>query len=92
MKTLKYIISLGIVLFFFINCTEDDNDLSFVDNVAAPSNVSALFQITQDNTGLVTITPNADAAVSYNVTLGDGSEPIQVKQGASAKHNYAEGS
>jgi len=92
MKTLKYIVSLSLVCFFFINCTEDDNDLSFVDNVAAPSNVSALFQITQDNTGSVTITPNAEAAVSYNVTLGDGAEAVQVKQGNSAKHVYAEGS
>ena len=92
MKTLKYIFRLSLVLFFFINCTEDTNDLSFIDNVTAPANVSALFQITQDNTGLVTITPNAESAVSYNVTLGDGSEPIKIKQGSSGNHVYAEGS
>ncbi|CAH8282859.1 hypothetical protein EV196_101710 [Mariniflexile fucanivorans] len=92
MKTLKYIFRLSLVFFFFINCTEDNNDLSFIDNVAAPSNVSALFQITQDNTGLVTITPNAESAVSYNITLGDGSEVINVKQGSSGTHVYAEGS
>ncbi|MDO7171542.1 hypothetical protein [Mariniflexile sp. AS56] len=91
MKTLKYIFSLSLILIVFINCTEDDNDLSFIDNVVAPSNVSALFQITQDNTGLVTITPNAESAVSYNITLGDGASPISVKQGASAQHVYAEG-
>lgn len=92
MKTLKNIFRLSLVLFFFINCTEDTNDLSFIDNVTAPANVSALFQITQDNTGLVTITPNAESAVSYNVTLGDGSEPIKIKQGSSGNHVYAEGS
>lgn len=91
MKTLKYIFRLGLVLIFFINCTEDTNDLGFVDNVVAPTNVSALFQITQDNTGLVTLTPNAEGAVSYNITLGDGSSPVTVKQGASAQHVYAEG-
>ncbi|MEN3323681.1 hypothetical protein VP395_08075 [Mariniflexile soesokkakense] len=91
MKTLKYIFSLSLILIVFINCTEDDNDLSFIDNVVAPSNVTALFQITQDNTGLVTLTPNAEGAVSYNITLGDGAAPITVKQGASAQHVYAEG-
>ncbi|WP_111308709.1 PKD domain protein [Confluentibacter sediminis] len=92
MKTLKYIVSLSIVLIVFINCTQDDNDLSFVDNVVAPSNVSALFQITQDNSGSVTITPSAEGAVSYNIILGDNSETIKVKQGLSAEHVYAEGS
>lgn len=91
MKTLKYIFRLSLVLFFFINCTEDDNDLSFVDNVTAPSNVSALFQITQDNTGLVTITPNAESAVSFNVTPGDGASSFSIKQGKSVDHVYAEG-
>lgn len=92
MKTLKYIFRLSLVLIFFISCTEDENDLSFIDNVVAPANVSALFQITQDNTGLVTITPNAESAVSFNVTPGDGASSFSIKQGKSATHVYAEGS
>jgi len=92
MKTLKYIFRLSLVLIFFISCTEDDHDLSFIDNVVAPANVSALFQITQDNTGLVTITPNAESAVSFNVTPGDGDSSFSIKQGKSATHVYAEGS
>ncbi|WP_157831435.1 hypothetical protein [Confluentibacter flavum] len=91
MKTLKYIFSLSIILIVFFNCTEDDNDLSFIENVAAPTNVSALFQITQDNSGLVTLTPSAEGAVSYNITPGDNSEIMNVKQGSSAVHVYAEG-
>lgn len=91
MKTLKYICSLSVILIVFFNCTQDDNDLSFIENVVAPTNVSALFQITQDNSGLVTLTPSAEGAVSYNITLGDGSEIIKVKQGSSADHVYAEG-
>lgn len=90
MKTLKYILSLALI--FFISCS-DDNDLNFLDNVTAPANVSALFQVTQDNTGLVTITPNAESAVSYNITLGDDTaEAVVVKQGGNAQHVYAEGS
>ena len=92
MKTLKYIFSLIVVLIAFFNCTQDDNDLSFVENVVAPSNVTALFQITQDNSGRVTMSPSAEGAVSYNISLGDNSEDITVKQGFSAEHIYAEGS
>jgi hypothetical protein len=91
MKTIKYILGLCTVLIVFYNCTTDDNDLSFIENVEAPANVSALFQITQDNSGLVTLTPSSEGAVSYNITLGDNSEKIKVKQGSSAQHVYAEG-
>ncbi|NMH89683.1 hypothetical protein [Flavivirga algicola] len=90
MKALKYILSLTLV--FFISCAEDDNDLSFIESIAAPANVSALFQISQDNSGLVNITPNSEGAVSYNVTFGDDTaEPVNVKQGDNIDHTYSEG-
>ncbi|PIA82345.1 hypothetical protein BFR04_11365 [Gaetbulibacter sp. 4G1] len=90
MKALKYILSLTLV--FFIGCAEDDNDLSFVDKIEAPTNVSALFKISQDNSGLVSITPNSDGAVMYNITFGDGTEGSEsVKQGESLDHSYLEG-
>ena len=89
MKTLKYILSLTLI--FFISCS-DDNDLGFVDNLTAPENVSAQFLITQDNTGLVTITPNSEGGVSYNVTLGDNTgDIVSIKQGENIQHTYAEG-
>ena len=89
MKTLKYVLSLALI--FFISCSDDD-DLSFVDKVAAPSNVSALFQVTQDNTGLVTITPNSEGGVSYNLTLGDDTaEVVSIGQGENIENTYAEG-
>ena len=90
MKILKYILSLTLV--FCLGCTEDDSDLSFVDNVVAPANVSAQFLITQDNTGLVTITPNSEGGVSYNITLGDDTrEAVSIDQGENFQHTYAEG-
>ena len=89
MKTLKYIMSFALV--FFISCT-DENDLSFIDSVVAPTNVTATFQITQDNTGLVTITPNSEGGTTYKISLGDSTvEPIVVAQGENIQHNYAEG-
>ncbi|MEW4922324.1 carbohydrate binding domain-containing protein [Algibacter sp. 2305UL17-15] len=91
MKTIKYLFSLSIVLLFFLGCAEDDNDLSFVAEIAAPSDVSAVFNIEQDNSGKVSITPNATGASNFNITLGDATEPVNVKQGESIDHVYAEG-
>ena len=93
MKTLKYIFSLSIALLFCLGCAEDDNDLSFVDSVVAPSGISADFNITPDNSGLVTITPNAIGAVSYIITsFGDGTtETATLEQGESIERIYVEG-
>ena len=90
MKTLKYIMSLALV--FLISCAQDDNDLSFVDEISQPTNVSAQFKIAQDNSGLVTITPNSEGGVSYNIIFGDDTEtPTSVEQGESLEHTYSEG-
>ncbi len=91
MRTLKYLLSYSLALLMAFSCT-DDNNLDYLDNVVAPSNISALFQVTQDNTGLVTIIPNSTGAVKYNITLGDDTtEPEVVNQGQSVEHIYSEG-
>ncbi len=90
MKALKYILSIALV--FFISCAEDDNDLGFIDGISAPSEVAAIFNIAPDNSGLVTITPNATGAASYNIKLGDGTaEAVSVDQGEHTTHTYTEG-
>ena len=80
-------------LLLLVACTENDlRDVSFVNDITAPSNVAALYNITQDNTGSVTITPNADGAVSFEIYYGDGTvAPAIVPQGKSAYHVYPEG-
>ena len=51
--------------------------VNFLENIALPSEVSAAYIITQDNTGLVTITPSANNASSFDVFLGDGTtDPV----------------
>ena len=92
MKTLKYLFSIGLFLLVFVGCTDDDRDLDYLNDIVEPTEVSAIFNITPDNSGLVTITPNATNAVSYNVNYGDGTEELAVVgQGESAEHIYAEG-
>ena len=90
MKTIKQIFTLLFVFTAVISCNEDfmeETDFGIV----APSNVSATFQITQDNTGLVTITPTGENAVSFDVDFGDGSTvSTGIKAGKSVTHTFTE--
>ena len=92
MKTIKYLFSFCLVVLTFAGCVEDEKDLSFVTNVVAPTEVSMLFNVTQDNTGLVTITPIAEGAILFDVTFGDETEdPSSLENGENISHTYAEG-
>lgn len=92
MKNIQKIIKIFFLL-LLVACSENDlRDVSFVNDITAPTNVSAIYNITQDNTGNVTITPNADGAVSFEIFFGDGTEtPAIVPQGKNVQHVYAEG-
>ncbi len=90
MKIINKISKVFIIVVMILACT-DENNLDFLDSIVAPSNVSAAFNITQDNTGLVTITPIAEGATSFEIDLGDGSPSEEVKPGNNLLHTYAEG-
>ena len=71
---------------------ENFDDTSFLESTGSPAQLSALFDITQDNSGLVTITPNGEGASSFDVFFGDASTtPAKVIAGKSVQHVYAEG-
>ena len=92
MKTLKTLIAL-LLLIGMVACEKDKDDLSFVQNATAPTDVSAKFQVSTDNSGAVTITPIAMGVTSYKVYFGDSTAtPTVVKAGGSVTHTYAEGS
>lgn len=93
MKLFKYISLIALLLSTVISCKKEDfSDISFVSTAAAPSKLSAMFDITQDNTGLVTILPNGEGAVLYDIYFGDTAKnPVSILPLASAKHIYAEG-
>ena len=92
MKTLKTLIAL-LLLIGMVACEKDKDDLSFVQNATAPTDVSAKFQVSTDNSGAVTITPIATGVTSYKVYFGDSTAtPTIVKAGGSVTHTYAEGS
>ncbi|MFE3866704.1 hypothetical protein ACFX5E_01290 [Flavobacterium sp. LS2P90] len=95
MKNIKFIFGFVCLLAMAIGCTVDgiDDDTSFIETAVAPTNVAAFYNITQDNTGLVTITPAGEGAVSYDIFYGDSASanPAYVLQGKSTSHIYKEG-
>ncbi len=92
MKKINNIYRFFIVLFLFAACKDNLNDLSFADNISAPTNVTASYNIKQDNTGEVTITPNAEGATYYDVYFdADTTTPVNLEQGESASNVYSEG-
>ncbi|MDX1830424.1 MAG: hypothetical protein R3342_12860 [Lutibacter sp.] len=94
MKALKYFLSAFLIVAITISCIQDElGSTNFVSTATAPTNITALFNVTQDNTGTVTITPNGDGAISYDIYFGDGTtEPAKLNQGKSVTHVFAEGS
>ena len=93
MKAFKYILSAALLTGVMAGCKKEiRDDISFAAAAAAPEQLSALFEITQDNSGAVTITPNGTGAVKYDVYFGDNTTtPVSVDAGKNTTHKYAEG-
>lgn len=91
MKKLKTIYK-ALIIFLIISACTDERSLDFLDSITAPANISAAYNITQDNTGLVTIAPLGEGAIYFDVYFGDATtEPVYVESGKNAQHTYAEG-
>lgn len=93
MTKIKYICSAFLMLAILAGCKKiTTDDVSFVNTATAPAKLSVLFEIKQDNSGFVTITPNGEGAVYYEVFYGDASTaPANVQAGKNTTHVYAEG-
>jgi hypothetical protein len=93
MNAIKYCYSALLMLFVLAACNKvSTDDIAFVDTAIAPAKLSVMFDITQDNTGKVTITPNGEGGVYYDVYYGDVTTiPANVPAGKSTIHTYAEG-
>ena len=96
MKKIKLICGLLLLIVAASSCTKIegiDQDLSFL-NSANSSNLDKIFDISNDNTGKVTITPIGDGVVSFTVKYGDGTGSLAsavVAPGGTTTHAYPEG-
>lgn len=93
MNPSKYILCVLFLITTVVACKKDNyDDISFINTASAPGKLSALFDITQDNTGLVTITPNGEGIANFDIYFGDATTvPVNVLPGKNTKHTYAEG-
>jgi hypothetical protein len=93
MNKIKIIFGFLSLLFVLAGCKKELNDdLSFVSTDTNPAKLSAMYRIPQDNSGLVTITPNGEGLAYTLVTFGDGTAtPEKALPGQSVQHKYAEG-
>jgi hypothetical protein len=96
MKKINIIISLLALITTMTACKKDgiDTDLSFL-NSASSANLSKIFDISNDNSGNVKITPLGQGASSFIVKFGEGTgagASASVMPGFSASHAYPEGS
>ncbi|MDT0676568.1 hypothetical protein [Autumnicola musiva] len=90
-KHLKIFLSLFLTI-SILSCEKEDDAMVDLSDLEVPSNLGATFQITQDNSGLVTVTPTGKGAVTYTVDFGDGSDVSEeVQVGEQLEHVYAEG-
>lgn len=96
MRKARVILSLAIILVGVAGCKKDGihDDLSFLDS-ATTANNKAIFDISNDNSGNVKITPTGEGAASYVVSYGHGTgagASATVLPGRSTTHAYPEGS
>jgi hypothetical protein len=96
MKNFKLIYSILFLVVMGTGCTKNeglDKDLSFL-GTAKSSNISKIFDISNDNSGNVKITPLGEGVSSFVVKFGHGSgaaASATVAPGSSATHSYPEG-
>jgi hypothetical protein len=93
MNQIKNIFFLLLSILVMAGCEKEQfDDISFVDTITTPAKIAAMYNITQDNSGLVTITPNGEGLAFTLVYFGDATaSPANVPAGANTTHKYAEG-
>ncbi|BAO54891.1 hypothetical protein [Nonlabens marinus] len=93
MKNIKFFLVILVVAFATLYSCDSDDVKDLTVDIEAPSNIDLIYNITQDNTGLVTIAPSGKSVSSFEVFYGDGTgESTVLSLGEKAQRNYSEGS
>jgi hypothetical protein len=92
MSTSKKFIGFFFLAVLFLACDEDVTSFALQD-ISAPTEVSALFDIAQDDTGTISVTPTAQGASSFELFFGDvdNEAPTTASPGETVTHTYGEG-
>lgn len=93
MRSIKNLLVFVLATAFVVSCSNDD-DVSFaLQEISAPTEINALFDIAQDDSGQVSITPVGVGASVFRVFFGDveNEAATEVAPGETVTHVYAEG-
>ncbi|RKS55556.1 hypothetical protein BC962_0521 [Gillisia mitskevichiae] len=92
MKIFKFLAMLTISVLLFTGCEKEEITNYAFQEISAPTNVKANFDVAQDDSGKVTITPSGEGAQVFQVYFGDGDDsPLEVAQGETVSYTYGEG-
>ncbi len=93
MKPMKRIYVLFLSLLAFTACDENEEISYVLQDISAPTNLEAIFDIAQDDSGRVTVTPTAVGATSFQIFFGDveGETATEVSPGETVEKIYGEG-
>lgn len=93
MNKLKNIFLIVVVLLAAFACEKEIDNLDKLNNVTAPKINAVAFDIKQDNSGLVTIMPQAEGVTGYMIKFGDveNETPSEYSLNEKITHIYPEG-
>lgn len=93
MKKIKYLFVFIIGVLLFGGCDQEEEISYIFQDISAPTNVQAKFDISQDDTGEVSVTPTAEGATLFEIYFGDteNETPLELSPGETATHIYGEG-
>ncbi|NCC72244.1 MAG: hypothetical protein EOM06_02515 [Sphingobacteriia bacterium] len=93
MNNLRNILLLFVALLSGISCEKEINNLDKLENLSSPAILAVKFDITQDNSGLVTLMPEAEGVTGYEIKFGDIENEVPTSYGLNDKitHIYPEG-
>lgn len=86
----NYLLGILAVLFFATACEKEE---FYNIEAVAPSDIRVTYQIATDDSGLLTVYPEATGASYFDIYFGDNgsSSPERVQAGEKTSHVYAEG-
>ena len=93
MKHIKQLLVFLLIISVFNSCEKEEVVSYALDDISAPTNIAAQFDISSEEVGLVTITPSADGATMFEIYFGDveNETPMEVAPGETITHVYGEG-
>ena len=93
MKQIKIWLVFFMAIGLVVACNQDDEVSYALQQISAPTNLDAVFEIAQDDSGEVSITPTGVGASVFRVFFGDveGETATEVAPGETLTHVYGEG-